>query len=341
MRPHHSADPGLHQKFSEGLWRNFGLEAPVRWSLAEKGHETWILDLKDGTRLTLRRYPQFFQESWIQREHSILNYLKKHEFPVSAPVSARCGESFIQWEGRYYATFEYCYGEFIRRPWKRIISNQLNAAAGRTLAQLHRLMADFYPQHGGITQPPDYPWRSKKLTEYSRMVGQKESLTRYDRYYLQHAREAEDELGRLISKRESVSGSFSRTVLHGDFGPHNVFFGQGKIVGVIDFIGVHEGIRAEEVASATLLFSKWLGPHLHLGIGATLFRAYQEEYPLEAEALDLLPDLMRYWILESLRWVLMEHYVHRRPGIAHRFRDRLELARWIKRHEGQIKRIAG
>ena len=138
-----------------------------------------------------------------------------------------------------------------------------------------------------------------------------------------------------------MSGSFSRTVLHGDFGPHNVFFKQEKVVGVIDFVGAHFDIRAEEVASATLLFSKWLGPHLHWGIAATLLEAYQEEYPLAEAVLESLPDWMRYWLLESLRWILMEHYVDKRLDLARYFRDRLELARWIKRHEDRIKRIAG
>ena len=341
VKPRPAADFSLRRDFLEDLHRGFALQTPVRWSLAQRGHETWILRLAGGERVVLRRYPPYFQEPWIRREHAVLNYLKGRSFPVFAAVPTRGGASFIRSGERYYALFDYCDGELIRRPWKRLLFMGLNSAAGRALAQYHRLAAEFsLPDEAG-TKAPRYPWSSKALTGYCREVSQRESLTRHDRYYLKHAREAEEELDRLTARGKSWPASLSRTILHGDFGPHNVFFKDGRVAGVIDFVGLHEDIRAEEVASALLLFSKWLGPHLHLGIVDALLKAYQKEYPLEREALDLLPDLMRCWILDSLRWSLMQHYAHGRPGFAHLFADRLELARWIQRHQDQIKRIAG
>jgi len=323
-------------------WR-YALEAPLglRRTSAGSTSETWIVTAGNDRRVVVQRYPTDFDEPWIRFQQSILHHLRRHRFPTPGLMPTADGEWFVRWDGRYYAVFEYCQGRAIRWPLSRRLWVEVNAAAGRTLAWFHQLMAGFHPDGRAAARDFDAHSCSQELVRSCALVRGRRPLTRSDRYFLQQAEEIERRLVTIGIPFESRRAGCSHTVVHVDFGPGNVLFHQGRLAGVLDFTSARVDVRLRDVGKALLGFSKWFGPRLHLALAKSLLSAYQERYPLTTEELALLPRLMVYNRLEGLWRNLTQYHASGQAAYARWVEHNLELVRWMEAHDAQIQALCG
>lgn len=338
-RLHSHSQTSLHVHLLENLWGRYALPPPQGWRRATSGYtsETWVIQLRGGRKVVLRRYPSRFPEARIRFEHSILRYLQRHRFPAPGVIPTSSEESFIEVDGRAWAVFEYCQGSMAPRPLLR--QADINTTGARTLARYHQLMADFQPDGQELVQGLGHRWYLEELDRYREHVSSGRSLTRVERYFLKHVGDIRHRLATLGALLETSGSRCSKTIIHGDFGFENILFRNGQVVGVLDFTNAHLDARVADVAYSLLACSKWLGARLNLATARMFLKAYQARYPLSREELELVPLWMTYNRLRSLCWNIMKYDTEGWPEMPARFAEGLRLVRWMDAHESSLQAV--
>jgi Ser/Thr protein kinase RdoA (MazF antagonist) len=194
-------------------------------------------------RKVLRRYRDVAERSSVAHEHAVLTELERCGFPAVRLQRTATGDTVVADDGRLYALFEFERGDNVTsymlpgRSRKRIAS-----IAGRTLARLHRDLADFAPQtahHLGY----DSVWgeRSHDLGWYLDALAELPTRTPVaGPAGQQHHRELaarSDQLGSWLSELHDrlEDGSLPRVMIHGDYGAHNLLFRTDGVAVVTDF----------------------------------------------------------------------------------------------------------
>ena len=337
-------EESLDQVLTEALRVQYGLSGPLRFERPRRGYssETWIVTIPGPKRVVLQRYPESFTDAKVRFTHSLRQYLKENRFPVAGVIQTLKGDSCIQIASRYYALSEYLQGVMMTRPLSRWLRASTNAVAGRTLGWFHQLMKDFQPAGEEPAPNLGYSWFRNEFSRYRQEISRRSS-TEFDRLVLQSLEGIEIHLEKLGVMLDPKKRDLQKAVIHGDFGPPNVLFLNGKVVGVLDLNSARRGARVEDVAYALATFSQWAirwsNPILHSGMGSRLLHAYQEIYPLTSQELELLPYLMIYGRLKTSHWILMQYYDRNLEKSARWFLDNLKLLQWMQTHEAQLKAL--
>ena len=224
--------------------------------------------------------------------HAVQERLRERAFPLARLVRSRDGSGSVSIGSCVYELFEFVNGTRYDR------TEGETADAGRTLAYFHRLLAGFTPPG----RASDGSFHANVLVP--RMLhGMAESLSR---------RELGPVCERLASlyersgarSRELGVASWPRQVIHCDFHPGNLVFGEGIVRALVDFDACRIGPRALDVANGALQFSvtrRGLDP---------------AEWPIEPDMIRLASFLRAYDAVEgcilsraelaALPWLMVE-----------------------------------
>jgi Ser/Thr protein kinase RdoA (MazF antagonist) len=226
--------PRVGRDRADAILTSYGLRVTKRVRNLPIGrrNRSVVVDTTAG-RKVLKRYRDQWAVPTIVHEHSILRHLGAVGFPVVRLESTLAGETFVEREDGRFALFAFEDGVnlagFLLPLERRVL---LWGVAGRLLARFHRAVEGFAPDgehHLGHIAPTgersrDLAWHLGALEELTRdsaptIRGESEAHLRW-----LHSN-AERVGHRIIALQDALDDApLSRSVIHGDYGLHNILF---------------------------------------------------------------------------------------------------------------------
>lgn len=339
--------PDIAPEVVRAVLRAYGLAPlgpPANLSASRRNHNV-VVTTAAGRQLLKRYRPQWRAET-VGYGHAIMCRLAELGFPVPRLATALDGGDVVAWGGHHYALLEFVPGvsysaRFLLRP-DRL---RLMALAGTTMARLHRALQGFTPAgshhlgFAGYSGPRrrDLTWhlaRVAELKERSRRLERPEDQPHADRLLLDAAPIVE-QLGPLDGML--ADAPLTRTVIHGDYGLHNLLFREDGAVTPIDFELARIEWRLSDLVSCL--------SRLRYGAGAYDFAslrrfmaAYDAAYPLSAAEWRLLPLAWQHYKLQGAVQYWGSYFETGGPArkliAAH---DAIEQAAWVARHPDELR----
>jgi len=265
---------------------------------------TWLITT-DKERYILKRYPETFDSPAVEFEHSLLEYLRQVRFPAPRLVQTRQGGTWLALDGHLYACFEFiegiCYSDYFLLPSTK--TRYLTQAA-QTLAYYHSIVADLVPsgrKMDGFRPRSHRRWHDREWY-LQEMEICREIVASHSRERRRLARweEAHSRLARLWDAVEGSDAALPPSLpIHGDYGPYNLFYNDGRLVAVIDFECAHLDWRLTEVLSATVRFAG-RDQGLSLPRARQFLQAYHQANPLTVEEQRIAPKLFALGRLRNM-----------------------------------------
>lgn len=274
-----------------------------------------VVHTSEGKKV-LRAYKTMWHVPAIVYEHSIIAYLEQLNFPAPRLVEALNGETLVSECNQRFALCDYVDGtaiasSFVTQAHRR----KLLAVAGKTLAQFHRHLEGFLPQgqHNlGHKSYSEDRWRDldwhinvlKRLSEESRDRIKSEESIQMERL-LEKVSYVQERLAQLDATLQQVQ--LPRSVIHGDYGIHNLKFHRNGTATVYDF----ELARLEWRLTDIVIVLSRIG----FDRGRYFMTGYRSEYPLSHEEWHYLPQV---WEQYKLQGAIQSLYTFSEVGGSHR-----------------------
>lgn len=284
---------------------------------------------KDGQqkKYFFRKYKPGVRAQELLFEHSIINYLKSHQFDIVAGVlPTRDGKTFVYRKkdddenGVYYAIFDFLPGED-RYTWiAPICSTSEIISSAQVLATFHQILYGFTPQ--GARLEPEImellPIIEDRLNQCLNIA--KEDV--FKDYFRQKATVFKNNLRETLNElRLGLSSNCARLIIHCDFHPGNLKFESGQVAGLFDLDWSKVDYRLFDVAlTLYYFFDCWETDRdgvLRLDDMQLFLESYQEKLaiseglkPLNKEELSLLAPMIAAANLYVLNWTIMD-YMHK------------------------------
>ncbi len=247
----------------------------------------------------------------------LMDHLAKAGIPCPTPVHGRDGEALRTLCGRPAAIVT-----FLEGMWPRRITPTHTAELGRALAQLHLAGADFkMTRANGLS-----------LKSWRPLLAKSES--RADEVAPGLADELGGELDALEAGWPSAGpGGLPGGVIHADLFPDNVFFRDGKLVGLIDFYFACNDLFAYDLG---ICLNAWcFEPDLSFNItkAKRLLTAYRKVRDFSDEEMAALPLLARG---AAMRFLLtrLHDWLYTPAGALVTRKDPLEYLAKLRFHRG-------
>lgn len=333
----------------QAILGQFGLELrgqPRNLTASRRNHNVTV-DTPAGRKL-LKRYRPQWQEETVIYGHSILDRLAELRFPVPALAVAPDGRSYVGRGGHFYALQDFVDGaSYSGRFLLRADRRRLMAGAGRTMAALHRALQGFTPlgrhhlgfeAYGG-SRRRDADWHLRKaaeLVERSRRLARPEDQPHAD-WLVRHAGAALEQLGPL--EEQLRAAPLTQTVIHGDYGLHNLLFGKGGTITPVDFELARLEWRLSDLVSCLSRFRYGGGAYDFESI-RWFVEAYHAEHPLTSDERRRLPLVWRFYKLQGAVQYWSAYFETNGP--ARKLisaRDAIEQAEWTARQPEALRAL--
>ena len=263
--------------------------------------QTWrnplvIVRTSDGKKV-LKQYRETSSPESIAHEHSIIEHLEAHDFPAVRVNRTLDGQTMVEMDGHMYGLFDHVPGRHFATVYiTRAARRSLHRIAGRTLGRFHRAMAGFRPaasHHLGFNsdggRERDLEWCLSTIDQVTTDGDVRADPSASDLFawlsdrsgYLRES---------LTETAEAIDGThLPRTVIHGDYGIHNLLFLRDRTAVVHDFELARSDWRLLDIG----ITFKRLRP-ANRGVFLTGYRATNE---IQDAELDHLPLLWRHHLL--------------------------------------------
>ena len=302
--------------------------------------ENWIVSTPEGKKF-LKCYKKSISRENVLHEHSILTYLAGAGFQAPHLFPTPEGGTFIEREGKFYALFDYLdgyfqYHDYLFTPAQ---TGRFVTACGRVLGELHNTLRDFEPagrNPNGFQsrQGPrwrEMPWYLDQLREVRQAVGQMDQNG--SGWLMREVSGQADWLERRVQMLDEKlrSAALPRLIIHGDYGPYNVFFKAGAPVMILDFELSRLDWRLTDLANALYFFaigrSGFRPNHMD-----HFLRGYFSLSPVESGEMGFLPDAWQFLLLR--RVIVCWRYAVDTPARQWQAeaQRKLALAHWIDGH---------
>ena len=208
-----------------------------------------VIVTKCGKFLFKRRAHGRDDQAKVSFTHEIQRTLAGHDFPLPAMIATKEGSTMLVLDGNVYEMFEFVSGRSYDS------SVQATYHAGRTLGQYHMFLKGFSSSY----QPPQGSYHNA------------ESIHQAIRHTVcslpLEGRPSADELTASVNFLESTYKDcaaqaealglleWDRQIVHGDWHPGNMLFGDRHVVAVIDYDAARLQQRAIDLANGALQFS--------------------------------------------------------------------------------------
>jgi Ser/Thr protein kinase RdoA (MazF antagonist) len=296
----------------------------------------------------VKLYRPQWKPAAVRYGHSIMLRLEELGFPAVRLFRTPAGATWIDLEGQLFSVFDFVAGtnfslNFLRRG-DRL---RLTAMAAGTLARLHRCLDGFVPEGehhlafasrtGGRTR--DLAWHVAKLEELRRRSA---DLT--DEEAVEKARRLTELSGRLVDEMAGLETALAdaplpRTVIHGDFGMHNLIFPPLGDPVPLDFEVARLDWRVNDLISALGKY-RYGGGTYDLESMETFIRAYADVLPFTADELRLLPPAWRLYRLRAAVQYWNSYF--ETDGPVRKLGSALHAigqSRWVVDHPEAIRRL--
>jgi Ser/Thr protein kinase RdoA (MazF antagonist) len=287
-------------------------------------------------RKVLRRYREIAERSSVAHEHAVLTELEQCGFPAVRLQRTATGDTVVTHDGHLYALFEFVRGDNVTSymlPHRSRV--RIATIAGRTLARLHRDLADFAPRtahHLGYDSVSGE--RSHDLGWHLDMLGELPGRTpAVGAVGLRHHRELAAQSEQLASWLSQLHdrlehGSLPRVMIHGDYGVHNLLFRRDGVAVVTDF----ELARREwRLVDLVIVLSR-----IRLDRARAFVAGYRAQADIPAREWRHLSDVWQYYRLSGAVQSWDNHFTHggeQRLATAH---ARVAEAQWARAHVGSL-----
>ena len=282
-----------------------------------------LVETERGERV-LRQYPQRWTSDAIRFEHSILGRLADVGFPAPRLVSTSEGGTLVTHAGSRWSLFERVdgsnLGACLIRPRERV---RLTYLAGRLLARFHRELSGFTPtghHHLGYEDDEgerhiDLSWYLRTLRDLGENPGNSDGADRLKG-------RASDLAERLSTLDEALTSSpVSKTVIHGDYGFHNLLYRRDGTASVLDFELARIDLRLIDLVRMLSRQRPYAGRSFAAG--------YRMESRISPGEWQQLPEV---WAFYRLSGAVRSWHLGRELGDPRRFavaRQRIDEAEWI------------
>ena len=226
--------PGIDRNTADGILGSYGLRATSRVRNLPFGwRNRCVVVHTPAGRKVLKRYRDQWMVPTIVHEHSILRHLGSVGFPAVRVESTLSGETFVDREDGRFALFAFEDGVNLAGyllPLERRV--RLWGLAGRLLAGFHLAVEGFAPEgqhHLGYVGPTgertrDLAWHLGALEELTRDPGPATGAG--SKAHIRWLRDNAGRIGdRILVLHELLADApLARSVIHGDYGIHNILF---------------------------------------------------------------------------------------------------------------------
>jgi Ser/Thr protein kinase RdoA (MazF antagonist) len=287
-----------------------------------------IIDTTQG-RVILKKYRPEWGVGTVECVHSILTALEDLDEPAPRlKRTPQAADSVVGPDG-VFAVFEFVKGaSFASTYLLREHRLRITAAAAKAMARIHSSLVDFTPageHHHGV----DSEGRPKRDLEWHiQMVDQLKRRTEEieDQVERELANRLSRDSGRLLETLALLDAEVGRadlptTVIHGDFGIHNLIFPRNESPVPIDFELSRRDWRLNDLISAT-------GKHRFKDGGydvesmRVFINAYDEENQLLASERELMAEAWAHYKLRAA--VQYWNSYHSTGGPARKLRSALD-----------------
>lgn len=311
------------------------------------GRSQNLILVTDAGKKMLKRYKRTVDAAAVHHEHTILRYLAEIDFPAPRLNHTTRNETLVRREGYSYALFDviegyFQYHNYLFTPTQ---TGEFIRASGQALGALHQALRDYTPEgsnHNGFVSHTGKRWREigwfiSQLEQCDQASQQAGPAANHPlRHALsQHAEWIKERLHKLDTLLASAAPT--RLIIHGDYGPYNLFFKRGAPVIVLDFELARLDWRLTDLATALPSFA-----HSRLGFNWNRMRwfvdAYRSRCGVDNAELSLLPAV---WQFLSLRRVIVcwsRFSETGEPRWMQEARHKLALANWLGKNESKIAR---
>jgi Ser/Thr protein kinase RdoA (MazF antagonist) len=268
-----------------------------------------VLATDRGPKVVKRYRPQWDEET-VRCGHSILVALEDRDFPAVRLTRTPHGATWTSARGHVFGVFEFVSGANLSLLYLRRGDRlALTATAGRTLAHLHLALRGFVPEgrhHMGLTSPTggqrrDVAWHEAALQDLTRRS--ELLLARGAGPAAAAAAELVRRSGPLLEQIDALDGvlgaaDFTRAVIHGDYGLHNLIFRDIDAAVPVDFELARLDWRINDLISVLGKHRYSNGRHDRESMAAFL-AAYTAELPLDTDEQRLFPEAWRSYKLRA------------------------------------------
>ena len=252
-----------------------------------------VVVISEKGKFVLKRRPRGKDDVYrVAFSHSVQTHLSEKNFPVTTLVTtADEKNTILQINNHIYELFQFITGfRYDGRAESTIDS-------GRQLALFHKNLVDF----GLDWKPLRTSFHdSSSVRRHLKSVNSDKAIDNYRK--LKQNVELLTNLYNDSSIRVNQLGydSWDQQVIHGDWHPGNMLFGEGKVIAVLDFDSIRVAPTISDLANGMLQFSivgnrpnptDW-PDYLDQAKLIQFLHGYFSVTKLEAEKLQALPDLM-------------------------------------------------
>lgn len=201
------------------------------------GRRSAILGVRtDRGKVVVKRYGDHWSRDSVRHEHAVLDRLATARFPSVRLLASPGGETVFELNGHVYAAFDFVDGRSFagrRLPDGRIAD--LFTDLGVLLAMLHDELEGHEPPHRhhlGVDpesgdRMKDLSWQIEQLQDLRRRNA--DGLPDAGRWMADRAGDLEERLVEVDARLRATAPRV--TIIHGDFGPHNVLVtGSGPVL---------------------------------------------------------------------------------------------------------------
>lgn len=334
----------VDEPFLAGIVASFGLQptSSIEISGTNGRSNNYIIYTNSGRKI-LKQYIASADLDEIRQEHSILKYLEQVTFPSPRLAVTEDGSTFLERDGRYYAVFDYLEGYFQYHNYLYLPSHAAKFIeySGKALGSMHFTLKDFSPvgcNPNGFRSKDGSRWRDIGwFLEKLQSCTQAEQIPGFGMDSA-HARflKLSPWMIELLHKLDATLREEDplRVIIHGDYGPYNLFFKPGSPVIILDFELSRLDWRLTDLAHSFNTFCRSrLG--FHPQKMRLFLRAYSTNFSISRAELRLLPLVWQFlslrrsivcwfnfccgggnhWMEEAQRKMGIVHWIQEHPGI--------------------------
>lgn len=284
-------------------------------------------------RQVLKRYRDAWKPETIAYGHEVLGRLRAAGAPAPTLAATPDGRTFVEDDGARFAVFGFVDGRSYASTWTRRRDRlALLERAGATLARMHAALRGWEPEgthHLASTWsdgagPGGLPWYEERAAAMQRTPGWDSPADRF------------------AEVRDALAGvAFPTTVIHGDFGLHNVLVVRDGTVVPVDLELARLDLRAHDLVLTIgkLRDARAAAPDVEAIEAFARGYAAATATPLTEPELARLPELWRrYHLASAIRaWDLFEGTgrADRRDAAARA----LDRAGWLDARPDVVERL--
>lgn len=339
----------IEQRLVQDILAEYGVQVRGNIEVQVGRSDSVIFETPDGKKM-LKRYKETLIPAAVLHEHSILTYLAQIGFPAPRLARTISGDTLLQKEGRCYAVFEFLEGYFQYHNYL-LLPGQLRqfiTASGKALGTLHSTLQDFTPEGyhpNGFKSRTEGRWR--ELDWFDEKLEQcRQNLPRLQSrdgrvagdMFSEHAGWVEATLHELDERIDVAA--LPRVIIHGDYGPYNLFFKREAPTVILDFELARLDWRLADLAMALPAFA-----NSRLGFSLQKMRCFLEGYragcPIDAEELRLLPAVWQFFVLRRVVFCWYRYCETPTARWLTEAQQKLKLARWIGSRQRTLSSLLG